>query len=101
MIRSCPFLPFVVPLGLEVAVKNPAVIVFLFIMLIGGAWAITSPGEAVQATPVCSVRDTIMPGDTLGSIAIRYGTTVQELAAKNGIEDPNVIREGELLCIKE
>ncbi|HSG15428.1 MAG TPA: LysM peptidoglycan-binding domain-containing protein [Anaerolineae bacterium] len=41
----------------------------------------------------------VKPGDTLSSIAARYGTTVQELAALNGISNPNLIYAGQVLQI--
>ncbi|MGH9177484.1 MAG: LysM peptidoglycan-binding domain-containing M23 family metallopeptidase [Acidimicrobiales bacterium] len=37
---------------------------------------------------------TVGPGQTLGAIAKRYGTTVAELASTNGIKNPNLIRDG-------
>ena len=40
---------------------------------------------------------TVAPGDTLGEIASRAGTTVSALASANGIEDPNLIRVGQTL----
>ncbi|MGK2854433.1 MAG: LysM peptidoglycan-binding domain-containing protein [Microbacteriaceae bacterium] len=42
---------------------------------------------------------TIQAGDTLGDIAARYGTTVEALAAANGISDPNSISAGATLNI--
>lgn len=42
---------------------------------------------------------TIQPGDTLSRIAAAYGTTVDELAVKNGIEDPNLIYSGDTLIV--
>ena len=33
----------------------------------------------------------VQPGDTLGAIAARHGTTVNELVALNGIMNPNLI----------
>lgn len=48
---------------------------------------------AVQATY------TIVRGDTLTSIAERFGTTVLELAQFNGITNPNVIKAGQVLQI--
>lgn len=42
---------------------------------------------------------TIQAGDTLTSIANRYGTTVAALAAYNGIADPDVIQEGATIQI--
>lgn len=42
---------------------------------------------------------TVQQGDTLGSIAQQFGTTVAALQAANGIEDPNEIFVGQLLVI--
>ncbi len=44
---------------------------------------------------------TVMAGDTLSGIAQKFGTTYQELAAINGIADPNVIHVGKLSSSKE
>jgi nucleoid-associated protein YgaU len=42
---------------------------------------------------------TVRPGDTMSSIAARYGTTVKELSAFNGIKDPSLIHPGQILKI--
>lgn len=42
---------------------------------------------------------TIKSGDTLGDIAKRFGSTVEEIAKANNIADPNKIRAGETLTI--
>ena len=42
---------------------------------------------------------TVRSGDNLSSIAARYGTTYQALAAKNGIANPNLIYPGQVLKI--
>ena len=42
---------------------------------------------------------TVQSGDNLSSIAARYGTTYQALAAKNGISNPNLIYPGQVLKI--
>lgn len=42
---------------------------------------------------------TIQPGDTLSELAARFGTTVEALAAANGIADPNSIVAGAKLTI--
>lgn len=39
------------------------------------------------------------PGDTLWSIAQRYGTTVESIKAKNGIANPNIIYPGTILIL--
>jgi nucleoid-associated protein YgaU len=58
---------------------------------------IPSVGTALDVTPPGAY--TIKSGDTLGKIAQRYGTTVQQLAQANGISDPNKIRAGASLRI--
>lgn len=44
---------------------------------------------------------TVKPGDTLYSIALRYGTTVQAIALANNIVNPNLIFVGQTLCIPQ
>ncbi|MGE0201558.1 MAG: LysM peptidoglycan-binding domain-containing protein [Candidatus Melainabacteria bacterium] len=70
---------------------------------IGGAEPADVPDgagqEAVTAAPAASSDYTIVSGDTLGEIAERNGTTVEALAAANGIADPNLIFAGDTLKI--
>lgn len=46
-----------------------------------------------------TITYTVQSGDTLSSIASRYGTTVQELVDINGLSNPNLIYPGEVLRI--
>ncbi|MGV3465261.1 MAG: glycoside hydrolase domain-containing protein, partial [Heyndrickxia sp.] len=74
-----------------------------------GTWASQQKVEAIhvaapvhtEAAPV-SVPDTynIASGDTLSGIAAKFGLTVSFIAQLNGIEDPNVIRAGQVLKLK-
>lgn len=41
----------------------------------------------------------VQPGDTLSKIAGDYHVSVRQLASYNGVDDPNVIRAGQLLVI--
>jgi LysM repeat protein len=41
----------------------------------------------------------VQPGDSLGEIAQRYGTTVAELASLNNISNPNLIYPGQVLYL--
>lgn len=41
----------------------------------------------------------VQPGDTLSKIAAKFGTTYQEIAAKNGIANPNLIYPNQKLKI--
>ena len=42
---------------------------------------------------------TVKSGDTLSDIASKFGTTYQQLSAKNGIANPNIIYPGQILKI--
>lgn len=44
---------------------------------------------------------TVQPGDTLFVIAERFGVDMDDLALRNNIRDPNVIRVGYVLIIRE
>lgn len=54
------------------------------------------PVKVIQPSPYKVVR-----GDTLGSIAKKYGYTVNELAKHNGIKNPNLIRVGQVIRFPE
>lgn len=45
------------------------------------------------------VRYIVQRGDTLGTIAVKYGTSVQAIAQVNGIRNPNMIYKGQMLRI--
>lgn len=47
------------------------------------------------------VNYTVVNGDTLGGIALKFGTTVSELQRLNNISNPNLIYVGQVLKIKE
>jgi murein DD-endopeptidase MepM/ murein hydrolase activator NlpD len=53
------------------------------------------PGSGAPATMIYTVQ----PGDTLFSIARRFGTTVEELVELNNLADPRVIRVGQQLLV--
>ena len=48
-----------------------------------------------------STTYTVKSGDTLTAIANKYGTTVNKIAADNGIKDVNKINVGQKLIIKK
>lgn len=56
----------------------------------------TAPADASAAT---GGSHTIAPGDTLFSIARRYGVSVDALVAANDLDDPDRIRSGATLTI--
>ena len=56
----------------------------------------TGASSAAQGT-----AHTVVAGDTLGKIAAKYGTTVDALAAINGIQNKNLIRVGQVIYLTE
>ena len=52
--------------------------------------------DAPAPTPIVHV---VAPGETLSSIAARYGVTVQAIQDANGIDNPSLIKAGQRLVI--
>lgn len=46
-----------------------------------------------------TIQYEVVSGDTLSNIADQYGTTWQQIASDNSIDDPNVIQVGDVLTI--
>ena len=49
--------------------------------------------------PPANCTYVVQPGDTLGKIAYRYGTTVSALVSANNITNPNLIYSGQVLTL--
>lgn len=49
--------------------------------------------------PTGSIAYTVVPGDTLYSLSLRYGVTVERLIAANPGVNPNNLLVGQVLCI--
>jgi LysM repeat protein len=61
---------------------------------------ITLPGSATTTTaPANAQHYVIQSGDTLGSIAARYNTTVDELMTLNPGVDPSMLQPGERIRV--
>jgi LysM repeat protein len=58
------------------------------------------PGDAAVPPAAGDVHYTVAPGDTLGVIAERFGVSVEELMAGNGLADPNQLQVGQALAIR-
>lgn len=56
-------------------------------------------GNTTPSLPEASGTYTVQKGDTLSSIARKYGTTYQKLAELNGIQDPSKIYVGQVLKV--
>jgi len=64
-------------------------------LMVGVILTLIAAGSAAAQGQTYVVR----PGDTLASIAGRYGTTVQNLITTNNIFNPNIIYVGQVLSI--
>ena len=67
----------------------------------GGTTTSTTPGTTGASSAAKGTAHTVVAGDTLGKIAARYGTTVDALAAINGIKNKNLIRVGQVIYLTE
>lgn len=66
---------------------------------ISGSSSTSTSTSGQVATTVKETIYTVKKGDTLASIAKKYGTTYQKLAAYNGIKNPDLIRVGQKIKI--
>ena len=58
---------------------------------------VEEPEPSDDTTENATIEYTVKRGDTLWSIAQRYGTTVQSLVEENGIQNPRLITQVKLL----
>lgn len=59
------------------------------------------PGSGATPTPAKGRQHVVRAGETLASIAWRYGVTVEAIQAANGLSNPNLIYVGQVLIIPE
>jgi len=66
------------------------------------AWPVAASAETAQTAggSGCAQCYTVKSGDTLSKIARKFGTTVDNLVALNGIANPDQIAAGTTLCVK-
>lgn len=70
----------------------------LIFVLVGLLSAFASV-PAAQASGYCTQWHTVLRGENLFRIALRYGTTVGHLQSLNGIPNANRIYAGQVLCV--
>lgn len=72
-------------------------------LIIFGLMIVTGFGFNINQTQAqtggCSTTHIVQRGETLFRIARRYNTTLADLQARNGINNPNRIQAGQQLCI--
>lgn len=71
-------------------------IVFV-ITLTFGLWFLTAPASEVYAQDV--IYHSVRSGESLSSIAARYGVSVSTILQNNRIANPNILRVGQTLTI--
>jgi len=60
---------------------------------------LSAPLALAAPHPIAGRTHTVRPGDTLGELAARYGTSVEAIAAANDLPNPDLISVGERLLI--
>lgn len=61
-----------------------------------------APAEDAKEVPTTAPETyTVQAGDMLGLIALKYGTTIRELARINGLSNPDLIYPGQMLQLRE
>jgi len=63
---------------------------------------VPTPTHTITPTPVLTptpIVYVVQAGDVLGTIARKYGTTVEAIVKANAIADPDFIRQGQELVI--
>jgi LysM repeat protein len=71
---------------------------FVFCLFFVGLCLLSFPTEKAQAQSSDAIH-IVQPGETLGTIATKYGISYQQLARYNGISNPNLVRVGQRLRI--
>lgn len=69
--------------------------------VLGAVWTASSEPDVPAVENPCTITYTVQPGDSLSSIAERYGTTWQAIFElnKDKVSDPDVIFPGQILRI--
>jgi LysM repeat protein len=62
--------------------------------------AAPAPPPSVPRAPNEGTEHTVLRGETLAMIALRYDVPFEQVAAENGIKNPNKIRAGQRLLVK-
>lgn len=83
---------------MRTCVRLAVIIVASTLLLVGMWWSLVGP---VQASNGCVNAYVVKYGDTLYSIAQRFGTTVPVLVKLNNIRNPNLIYVGQAICLPE
>lgn len=75
----------------------------LWLLVLFGVFVLAPQAVSAQeaSLPPSSPGYTVQPGDTLASIAARFGTTLTTLQRLNALQDPRHIYAGQVLCLPD
>jgi LysM repeat protein len=73
--------------------------ILLFVLAMAVLLLVLMAAQVSPAEAASGFYYTVQRGDTLSSIAVRYGTTVYAIASANNIANPNLIYAGSTLWI--
>ncbi len=71
---------------------------FLVMLIVGLLYLLPAGTKTAEASQ-CRAYHTVQRGENLFRISMRYGTTINAIAAANNISNPDVIYAGQTLCI--
>ena len=78
------------------------IVVMLILLVLGASFAFNSgKAEAQSFCPRGALPHTVVHGDTLSKIAARYGVSWRSLASDNRLANPNLIYQGQVICVVE
>ena len=80
-------------------ITNPDLLYVGQRLVIPGGSSGGAPAPAPKPRPSGNTTYVVKTGDTLGKIALKYGTTAAAIARANGLTSPNLIRVGMRLVI--
>lgn len=69
------------------------------VIYVGTVLRLSGEGFVAEASTAQATVHTVAAGESLATVASRYGTTVNEIVTANGIPDPNLIRIGQQLQV--
>lgn len=81
---------------------NPDVLAAGQVLVVPGGGTAPTNAPSPTATPANqTIAHTVQRGETLNQIALRYGTTYQQIALLNGLPNPDLIYPGQVLIIRQ
>jgi murein DD-endopeptidase MepM/ murein hydrolase activator NlpD len=74
-------------------------VIWVSLVLVLALFTMAFPQPVTVQAATCVATYTVVSGDTLSAIALKYDTTVQAIAAANDLKEPYTLTIGQKLCI--